>query len=102
MEDSGLYECQVSTTPVMSHYIYLTVAEPYTEIVGGAEIYLDEGSMMNITCLVKDSPEPPNYIFWYHNKKVIITAMLLHTRKIKILFEWECLACHTIGNGILF
>jgi hypothetical protein len=70
MEDSGLYECQVSTTPVMSHYIYLTVAEPYTEIVGGAEIYLDEGSMMNITCLVKDSPEPPNYIFWYHNKKV--------------------------------
>ena len=72
MEDSGLYECQVSTTPVMSHYIYLTVAEPYTEIVGGAEIYLDEGSMMNITCLVKDSPEPPNYIFWYHNKKVII------------------------------
>jgi neurotrimin len=72
MEDSGLYECQVSTTPVMSHYIYLTVAEPYTEIVGGAEIYLDEGSMMNITCLVKDSPEPPNYIFWYHNKKVSI------------------------------
>ena len=70
MEDAGLYECQVSRTPVMSHYIYLTVAEPYTEIVGGAEIYLDEGSMMNITCLVKDSPEPPNYIFWYHNKKV--------------------------------
>ena len=33
-------------------------------------VILDEGSMMNITCLVKDSPEPPNYIFWYHNDKV--------------------------------
>ena len=36
-------------------------------------VILDEGSMMNITCLVKDSPEPPNYIFWYHNDKVIST-----------------------------
>ena len=70
MDDAGLYECQVSSTPPLSHHIYLSVAEPYTEIVGGPEIYLDEGSMMNITCLVKDSPEPPNYIFWYHNDKV--------------------------------
>ncbi|XP_023346824.1 protein sidekick-2 [Eurytemora carolleeae] len=69
MDDAGLYECQVSSTPPLSHHIYLSVAEPYTEIVGGPEIYLDEGSMMNITCLVKDSPEPPNYIFWYHNDK---------------------------------
>jgi len=71
MDDAGLYECQVSSTPPLSHHIYLNVAQPYTEIIGGPEIYLDEGSMMNITCLVKDSPEPPNYIFWYHNDKSI-------------------------------
>ena len=53
MDDAGLYECQVSSTPPLSHHIYLEVAQPYTEIVGGKEIYLDEGSMMNITCLVK-------------------------------------------------
>ena len=25
---------------------------------------------MNLTCLVRDSPEPPQYIFWYHNEQV--------------------------------
>ena len=25
-EDSGLYECQVSSTPVMSHHVFLNVA----------------------------------------------------------------------------
>jgi len=28
--DAGLYECQISTTPVMSHYVYLEVAELLT------------------------------------------------------------------------
>ena len=85
-QDSGQYECQVSTTPVMSHHVYLKVAgmewkntglcvtisflEPRTEIVGGPNIYLEEGFTMNLTCLVRDSPEPPQYIFWYHNKEV--------------------------------
>jgi len=26
---------------------------------------------MNLTCLVRDSPEPPQYIFWYHNQQPI-------------------------------
>merc|ERR1712080_40272 len=70
-QDSGQYECQVSTTPVLSHHVYLKVAEPRTEIVGGPNIYLEEGFTMNLTCLVRDSPEPPQYIFWYHNKEPI-------------------------------
>lgn len=70
-QDSGQYECQVSTTPVMSHHVYLKVAEPRTEIVGGPNIYLEEGFTMNLTCLVRDSPEPPQYIFWYHNQEPI-------------------------------
>ena len=86
MSDAGLYECQISTTPVMSHHVYLKVAgkmscfricycffifpEPYTEILGGPNIYLEEGFTMNLTCLVRDSPEPPQYIFWYQNEQV--------------------------------
>ena len=44
--------------------------EPYTEILGGPHIYLEEGFTMNLTCLVRDSPEPPQYIFWYQNEQV--------------------------------
>lgn len=69
--DAGQYECQISTTPVMSHLVYLTVAEPYTVILGGQDIFLEEGFTMNLTCLVRDSPEPPQYIFWYHNQQPI-------------------------------
>jgi len=69
--DGGVYECQVSTTPVMSHYVILNVAEPITEILGGPNIYLEEGNNLNLTCVVKDSPEPPQYIFWYRNSQPI-------------------------------
>jgi len=71
ISDGGQYSCQISTTPVMSHLVYLTVAEPYTEILGGPDIFLEEGFTMNLTCLVRDSPEPPQYIFWYHNQQPI-------------------------------
>ena len=46
------------------------ITEPYTEILGGPDIYLEEGFTMNLTCLVRDSPEPPQYIFWYRNEQV--------------------------------
>ena len=84
--DGGLYECQISTTPIMSHYVYLQVSgqlllslvfviwiwisDPETKILGGPDIYFKEGDTMNITCLVKDSPEPPQFIFWYHEEQV--------------------------------
>jgi len=72
--DGGLYECQISTTPIMSHYVYLQVSDPQTTILGGPDIYFEEGDTMNITCLVKDSPEPPQFIFWYHMEQAISYA----------------------------
>jgi len=69
--DEGWFECQISSTPVISHLVYLNIAEPFTEILGGPDIYLEEGFTMNLTCLVRDSPEPPQYIFWYHNGQPI-------------------------------
>lgn len=69
--DSGLYECQISTSPVMSHIVHLTVTEPLTQIIGSPDIYVEEGDTMNLTCVVKDSPEPPQFIFWYHDQSEI-------------------------------
>ena len=44
--------------------------EPETEIVGGPDVYINTGSRLALTCSVKYSPEPPAFIFWYHNEKV--------------------------------
>ncbi|CAK9825164.1 Zwei Ig domain protein zig-8 [Anthophora retusa] len=69
--DSGDYECQVSTTPHMSHIVHLDVIEPKTEILGAPDLYINRGSTINLTCVVLLSPEPPAYIFWNHNDAII-------------------------------
>ncbi|XP_068226012.1 zwei Ig domain protein zig-8-like [Palaemon carinicauda] len=69
--DAGPYECQVSTTPPMSHTVWLSVVEPQTVVLGGPDLYINAGSAINLTCLVKHSPEPPPYIFWYHDEELL-------------------------------
>ncbi|XP_051175576.1 cell adhesion molecule DSCAML1-like [Leptopilina boulardi] len=69
--DSGTYECQVSTTPPIGHSMHLAVVEPITTIVGSPEMYINKGSTMNLTCVVRHSPEPPSSIFWTHNHEEI-------------------------------
>lgn len=69
--DAGVYECQVSTTPHMSHFVHLNVVEPTTEIIGAPDLYIDRGSTINLTCVVLYSPEPPAYIYWSHNDNII-------------------------------
>ncbi|XP_034240206.1 zwei Ig domain protein zig-8-like [Thrips palmi] len=69
--DAGVYECQVSTTPHLSHFIHLSVVEPKTEIIGAPELFIDRGSTINLTCIILYSPEPPAYVFWNHNDSII-------------------------------
>ncbi|XP_018329310.1 T-lymphocyte activation antigen CD86 [Agrilus planipennis] len=69
--DSGIYECQVSTTPPIGHSMYLSVIEPVTTVLGGPEMFINRGSTMNLTCIVQHSPEPPPSIFWTHNSQEI-------------------------------
>ena len=65
------------------------IAEPYTEILGGPDIYLEEGFTMNLTCLVRDSPEPPQYIFWWVSSETLnnkqLKNMSICQEKMKIL-----------------
>uniref|UniRef100_A0A182TKS6 Ig-like domain-containing protein n=1 Tax=Anopheles melas TaxID=34690 RepID=A0A182TKS6_9DIPT len=65
--DSGVYECQISTTPPVGYSMTLSVVEPVTSIVGGPDLYIDTGSTVNLTCIVQYLPEPPPLIQWTHN-----------------------------------
>ncbi|KAJ0175778.1 hypothetical protein K1T71_008937 [Dendrolimus kikuchii] len=69
--DSGQYECQISTTPPIGHAVYLNIVEPETEILGGPDLFIYAGSTINLTCIVRHTPEPPNTINWTHRGKTI-------------------------------
>ncbi|XP_004536515.1 uncharacterized protein LOC101452983 [Ceratitis capitata] len=70
-KDSGIYECQISTTPPIGHSVYLNIVEPITEVIGGPELHINRGSTINLTCIVKFAPEPPPTVIWSHNREVI-------------------------------
>ncbi|XP_031625867.1 zwei Ig domain protein zig-8 [Contarinia nasturtii] len=70
-KDSGIYECQISTTPPIGKFIYLSIVEPITEITGGPDLFINKGSTINLTCIVRFAPEPPPQMVWSHNSEVI-------------------------------
>lgn len=49
---------------------YSLLSEPTTEILGGPELFIDQGSTINLTCLVQFAPEPPPTVGWTHEKQV--------------------------------
>uniref|UniRef100_A0A182WUY6 Ig-like domain-containing protein n=1 Tax=Anopheles quadriannulatus TaxID=34691 RepID=A0A182WUY6_ANOQN len=44
-------------------------AQPITTIVGVPDLYINTGSTVNLTCIVRNSSEPPSTIFWTHNNQ---------------------------------
>ncbi|XP_042144975.1 zwei Ig domain protein zig-8 [Ixodes scapularis] len=72
LTDQGLYECQVSSDPKMSLFVHLRVLVARAEILGGTgQLFLKTGSTINLTCEISQSPEPPVFVFWYHNDRMI-------------------------------
>ncbi|XP_047004694.1 zwei Ig domain protein zig-8-like [Schistocerca americana] len=69
--DSGVYECQISTTPPVGRLVQLRVVEPLTEVLGGPDLYIDKGSTINLTCRVLYAPEPPLAIVWSRDSQAI-------------------------------
>jgi len=90
--DSGMYECQVSTQPVRSFFVRLNILDEtpsklygeesiftvqneeevaHAEITGGTEVHVEQGSTLNLTCVVKNSKEKPHYLLWYHKNETI-------------------------------
>ncbi|XP_019764460.1 zwei Ig domain protein zig-8 isoform X2 [Dendroctonus ponderosae] len=69
--DAGMYECQVSSHPSTSIFVQLNVVEARADIEGPSEKYLKPGSGLRLQCTVLQSTEPPAYVFWYHNNRMI-------------------------------
>ena len=51
-------------------------AEPITTIHGAPDLYIDTGSTVNLTCIVRHLPEPPAAIQWTHNNEVRVNTAL--------------------------
>lgn len=71
LRDSGIYECQVSTEPKISLAFRLNVVVSQAEILGRPEMFIKSGSDINLTCVVRETPEPPSFIYWYRGSNVI-------------------------------
>lgn len=64
--------------------VFVSIAVPVATILGEGEIYLDAGSTINITCLVKHTPVPPSHVTWEHQGKVSTT----HQTSQRTLKNW--------------
>ncbi|CAL4061150.1 unnamed protein product, partial [Meganyctiphanes norvegica] len=71
LNDTGGYECQVSTDPKISLTFNVQVIEAEAEIVGSPEVFVKAGGDIELTCGVPHVTEPPEFILWYHDTNII-------------------------------
>ncbi|KAL1501081.1 hypothetical protein ABEB36_006474 [Hypothenemus hampei] len=72
--DNGTYECQISNSQgLVSHFANLQIVVPEATIQGSrsGEHHVDVGSVIDLICIIDKSPTPPQYVFWYHNDRMI-------------------------------
>ncbi|XP_050702869.1 zwei Ig domain protein zig-8-like [Eriocheir sinensis] len=89
--DSGAYVCQVNASPKIVRRVYLTVTDKemlesllkqpslhpdtqtHTHIPGNTHRYIQEGSSLSLSCLVKHPPlAPPPTIAWYRGATLLL------------------------------
>lgn len=71
LEDGGIYECQATTHPPQSTFVTLRVDVAFAEIVGTKDKVFNSGSRLQLICILKLATAKPDYIFWYHNDRMI-------------------------------
>lgn len=67
LADSGTYECQINTEPKKSRLYHLDVVISKAKIHGDRDVFVQEGSDVNLTCTALSTPEPPDRVVWRHN-----------------------------------
>ena len=85
--DSGIYECQLSSLPVISYFVRLNVLEPTVEIVGDDDLYVQSGSSLNLTCIIANLPSDRDVIKWFHGDRVLSYRSVMGSSGISIWTE---------------
>ncbi|XP_034951486.1 neural cell adhesion molecule 2-like [Chelonus insularis] len=70
-EDAGLYECQIATYPIQQQFANLKIIEAYSIIPGGPDLHVKQGSSLRLECQLMAATEPPNFVFWYQQGRMI-------------------------------
>ncbi|KAG1674867.1 Zwei Ig domain protein zig-8 [Nymphon striatum] len=71
LTDIGTYECQVNSDPKLSYFVSLNVVVPKTKITSAPDLYVRSGSSIRLECIISQSPDPPVFVFWYHDERMI-------------------------------
>ncbi|XP_059098398.1 zwei Ig domain protein zig-8-like isoform X2 [Tigriopus californicus] len=70
--DTGSYECQVTAdSGIRSRRVDLKVVTPEAFILADEEYHIDRGSSLSLVCIIEKATTPPQYVFWYHNERMI-------------------------------
>lgn len=71
--DSGLYECQVNTSPEsISLILNVTVVSGRTRILPPDPlIYVNAGGQISLRCVIETGPVRPQFILWYKQDKLV-------------------------------
>ncbi|XP_046749588.1 neural cell adhesion molecule 1-A-like isoform X2 [Diprion similis] len=70
-QDAGVYECQVATHPVQQNFARLKITEAYSIIPGAPDLHVKQGSSLRLECQLMSATEPPIYVFWYRQGRMI-------------------------------
>ena len=67
MSDRGVFECQLSSMPVISWAVQLTVVNIWVDILGDDLLYVQTDSSLVLTCIVTNITRPRLAIVWTQN-----------------------------------
>ena len=65
--------CHVIRNSPYAYYdiSYIQILEPSTYVIGGPDMFVDVGSMVNLSCVVSFTEKPPESVVWLHNEEEI-------------------------------
>lgn len=56
----------------MQHnFVRLSVTDAYSVIPGAPDLHVKQGSNLRLDCQLMSATEPPVYVFWYRNSRMI-------------------------------